>query len=348
MKPIIAIQPDNQQLSSGRWQSFSTRWHELASRQGIVTREINVYSSAKDLFEQLNGCDAFMWWFAQPLSSIRPGLRIIAALVHVNQVRTFPDLHTIWHFDDKIAGYYLLRAAGIPTPRTWVLWTRRQAEGFLSNAEFPLVLKLTSGIVSRNVELLPTTKEAKCYVHELFGAGMHSLPPANLPFRWLIRRLREATRIVRSQESNEAFHNGYMLLQEFLPDNEFDIRITVIGNRAFAFRRFNRPNDFRASGSGRIDWDPAQIPTDALLLAYQTACLLKTQSLAVDILRREGKPVITEISYYYEGWAIEACPGHWEWLNSSESPEWVEGNMRPEDAIWEDFIASLGIEIEPV
>lgn len=174
---IIAIQSDNQQLSSGRWQSFSARWHELASKQGIETREVDVYSSKEDFFEQLNGCDAFMWWFAQPLSSIRPGYRLIASLAHVNQMRTFPDIKTIWHFDDKNAEYYLLRAAGIPTPQTWVLWRRRQAENFISGAKYPLVLKLASGIVSHNVELISTKKEASRYINELFGAGMHSLPP---------------------------------------------------------------------------------------------------------------------------------------------------------------------------
>lgn len=335
---IIAIQPDHQQLSSGRWQSFSARWFELASQQGIATREVNVYSNDKDFFDQLSGCNAFMWWFAQPLSSVRPGFRLIASLAHISQIRTFPDINTIWHFDDKIAEYYLLRAAEIPTPQTWILWTRRQADDFISAAKFPLVLKLASGIVSRNVELILTEKEAKHYINELFGAGMHSLPPPKLPFRWLIRRLREASRILVSKESNEAFHNGYLLLQEFLPDNEFDIRVTVIGDRAFAFRRFNRPNDFRASGSGRIDWDPTQIPIDALLLAYRAASLLKTQSLAVDILQKNRELVIAEISYYYEGWAIESCPGHWKWLNGSKLPEWVEGSMRPEDAIWDDFV----------
>ena len=135
-----------------------------------------------------------------------------------------------------------------------------------------------------------------------------------------------------------------MLFQEFLPGNDFDIRITIIGNRAFAFRRHNRPNDFRASGSGRIDWDPTQIPLDALMLAFKTAKTLKTQSLAVDILRRNGEPVIVEISYYYEGWAVAACPGHWQLQNHSPQPIWVEGSMRPEDAIWSDFIACLDIQ----
>jgi hypothetical protein len=172
---------------------------------------------------------------------------------------------------------------------------------------------------------------------------MHALPPPNLPFRWLIGRFREARRILFCQKNNDEFNKGYLLFQEFLPGNDFDIRITVIGNRAFAFRRHNRPNDFRASGSGRIDWDSTQIPEDAILLAFETARILQTQSLAVDVLRRDGKPVIAEISYYYEGWAIAACPGHWKLHGDSQQLVWVDGPMRPEDAIWKDFVTRLGL-----
>lgn len=285
-----------------------------------------------------------MWWFAQPLPLIRSGRNIILALAHARKILTFPNFNTIWHFDDKRSEYYLLKLAGIPTPRSWVFWRRKQAENFVEEADFPLVMKLSSGIVSHNVALVRNIKEARRSIRELFGAGMYGFPPEKIPFRWLARRIRESFRILLAQESYDEFHKGYVLFQEFLLDNAFDIRITIIGNRAFAFRRFNRPNDFRASGSGRIDWDPAYIPTDALLLAYQAARILETQSLAVDILRREGEPVIAEISYYYEGWAIEACPGHWEWPSDQDLPEWVDGKTRPEDAIWEDFIDKLGIQ----
>ncbi|CAE6502054.1 RimK-like ATP-grasp domain-containing protein [Nitrosomonas nitrosa] len=344
-KPIIAIQKDHQLLTSGRYQSFSARWHELAAQQGITTRAIDIFSNATDGVVQLQDCDAFMYWFAQPPSVSRPARKLIASLAHVSKIRVFPNLNTIWHFDDKIAEFYLLRLAGIPIPKTTVLWSRDQAVEFITTAtSYPLVLKLTSGIISRNVELVHNAKAAHRCVQELFGSGMHTLPPPNFPFRWYLKRILEASRILLCRERDEEFHKGYLLFQEFLPGNDFDIRITIIGNRAFAFRRHNRPNDFRASGSGRIDWDPTQIPLDALMLAFKTAKTLKTQSLAVDILRRNGEPVIVEISYYYEGWAVAACPGHWQLQNHFPQPIWVEGSMRPEDAIWSDFIACLDIQ----
>lgn len=342
-KPIIAIHEDNLQLSSGRYQSFSARWHELAHQQGVETRKVDINTSSENYFGQLNGCSALMWWFGQPIPVSRPGRRIIASLAHISKIPTFPNLNTIWHFDDKVAQYYLLSATPIPIPKTWVLWLRRPAEEFLSSATYPLVLKLASGITSRNVELVRNPQDARRCVKELLDGGMHTLPPPNLPFRWLAGRFLEAFRILACEKNNDEFHKGSLLFQEFLPGNDFDIRITIIGNRAFAFRRHNRPNDFRASGSGRIDWDPAQIPEDAIRLAFEAAQILQTQSLAVDVLRRNGEPVIAEISYYYEGWAIAACPGHWELHEGTQQLGWIPGETRPEDAIWKDFVNRLGI-----
>ena len=130
-----------------------------------------------------------------------------------------------------------------------------------------------------------------------------------------------------------------------MPDNEFDTRVTVIGNRAFAFRCFNRPNDFRTSGSGRIDWDPSKIDIDSVRLAYRVAKRTQTQSNAVDILQRGKERVINEMSYYYEGWAVYECPGHWELQGTDPDTgqlDWVEGQMRLEDAITEDFLTRIG------
>ena len=121
-------------------------------------------------------------------------------------------------------------------------------------------------------------------------------------------------------------------------------RFTVIGNRAFAFRRHNRPDDFRASGSGRIDWDVSKVDLDMIRLAIRARRKLGSQSLAIDGLYRNGKPAIIETSYVYDTWAVEACPGHWEVDDADTDAtdlRWVEGHLKPEDAILEDFLARV-------
>ena len=128
---------------------------------------------------------------------------------------------------------------------------------------------------------------------------------------------------------------NYALFQEFLPGNEFDTRVTVIGDRAFAFRRFNRPNDFRASGSGNLQHDPSAVDLRCVSAAFAAAQRLKSQSMAFDFLfRGEGQePVVVEVSYCYADWAVERCPGHWD-----SRLNWHEGHLWPEEAHVEDFL----------
>ena len=48
---------------------------------------------------------------------------------------------------------------------------------------------------------------------------------------------------------------GYVYFQDFIPQNNFDIRVCVVGDKAFAIKRMVRENDFRASGSGFIYYE---------------------------------------------------------------------------------------------
>jgi len=104
----------------------------------------------------------------------------------------------------------------------------------------------------------------------------------------------------------------------------------------------NRTGDFRASGSGVIDWNPELIDPGAIRLAFKVAEQLQTDSLAIDILYKGTVPVVAEISYTYASWAVAKCPGHWVHTRESiEKLSWVHGSLRPEDAIFEDFLHKI-------
>jgi glutathione synthase/RimK-type ligase-like ATP-grasp enzyme len=250
----------------------------------------------------------------------------------------YPDQKTCWHYDDKIAQAYLLRAAGIPTPRSWVWFDREQAVAWARQAGYPLVLKLASGAGSRNIRLVNSVDEAIGWIELLFVAGVPCLDRQwHLPPGW--DRLSSGTRLLLKGDPPDPpweLNKDYVLFQEFLPGNDFDTRVTIIGDRAFGFRRFNRPGDFRASGSGDIDWDPEKVSSDFIHLAFKVASLLGLQSCAVDGLRRHGEAVVGEISYAFASWAVEACPGHWD-----SKLDWHPGRMWPEEAQVADFLSRL-------
>lgn len=331
----IAIQPDV--LPN---QSFSARWVERLTAAGHEVELVSVRDP--DFLERVSACDGFLWWFP-PLPYPRElGKRLLSALDHATNVFVHPDWRSCWHFDDKVAQTYLLQAAGIPMPRTWVLWRYDEAMEFCRTAQYPLVIKLSSGFRSENVGLLRNRAEAERMAQRLFGAGVSALRPRKLePLRVATRPFRNwlRLRLGRAPLSLPVVHRNYMLVQEFVAGNEFDTRVTIIGDRAFAWRRNNRPNDFRASGAGRNDHDPAKIDRDALRLAFHAARTLRMPSLCFDVLRRDGKPVITEVSYYFESKSVPLSSGHWR-LDGDEL-RWIEGTMRAEDAVLDDFLARL-------
>ena len=119
---------------------------------------------------------------------------------------------------------------------------------------------------------------------------------------------------------------NYVLFQKFLPNNLFDTRVSIIGERAFAFRRFNRKNDFRASGSGNIDYDLNEIDLRAIEIAFNISNKLDFQSMAYDFLINEEKELeICEISYTYVDYAVYDCPGFWD-----KDLKWHEGHCWPQ------------------
>ena len=353
----VAVQPDRltadhdpamenaQGTNPGR--SFSERWLQRLSELGH--EGISVDAFAPDFFDQIAGCDGFMWWFPPTLYPRELGRRIMLALSQASNVLPFPDWKECWHFDDKIAQSYLLEAAGIRIPKTWVFWAADPAEAFCRTAPYPLVIKLSAGVYSNNVALVRNEAEARFHIGRLFhpdGVQKLAKPPASLREAVRLRLrdgLRGLKRLRRSRSNGMDVHRDQLLVQEFLPGNAYDTRVTIIGKRAFGVRRFNRPNDFRASGSHHIDRDPALVAEDALRLAFRAARRLDVHSLAVDVLRRDGKPVLNEVSYFFPGYSVNLNSGRWELDGEPEDGHlrWVDGPISAEDATLDDFLERL-------
>jgi glutathione synthase/RimK-type ligase-like ATP-grasp enzyme len=344
----VAIQGDQLRLPDGRSESHSARWSERARQHGLNVREVNVWKN--DILEQLQGCDAFMWRYFHVPRDRRLAQRLMPVVEHQLGIPIYPDWRTAWHYDDKVAQKYLLEAAGIPAPQTWVFWNMESAREFLATAEYPLVWKLSGGASSESVELLRSQPQAEEALERMFHEGIVLprvmwWPPARWTGRQRVKQTMRALLLGRTNRPHKSptaveLHNNYLYLQEFVADNDGDLRVTVVGRRAFAFRRFNRPDDFRASGSGDFDLDPAAVDVDAVRLGFRVAQLLGTQSVAIDFLRRDSSYVVGEVSYAYVTWVVHECPGHWV-LGEDGELFWVDGQMWPEDAQFDDFALRL-------
>ena len=134
---------------------------------------------------------------------------------------------------------------------------------------------------------------------------------------------------------------GYAYFQDFIPGNDFDTRVTVIGDRAFAFTRNVRPGDFRASASGDIVYDAHGINQKCVEIAFGVTRKVGSQSMAFDfVLGENQQPLILEVSYAFGsgrnihiGQAVYSCPGYWD-----AKLIWHQGHVWPQDAILVDLL----------
>lgn len=328
--------------------SFSDRWIDVCTAKAIPFVRLNCNST--DIVQQCSGVRAVLWhWTLSSVAEQLTARQVIAAL-EKSGVLVFPSVATCWHYDDKVAQKFLLESIGAPSIPTWVFTNQDEANEWVACAAWPKVFKLRCGAGSSNVWLVRSRRQAEAMCRRAFGRGFaaHQGYFSDLGTRvrktkqrgdmW--QKLRRAPRSIFSLlqlQRGLPRQKGYAYFQEFLPGNAFDTRITVVGDRAFAFLRRNRPGDFRASGSGQIVYDPVQVDKRCVEIAFQVADRLGTQSLAFDFLfDANQEPKIGEISYCYVASAVQACGGHWD-----RRLTWHEGQVWPQDAILEDVLGAL-------
>ncbi len=328
--------------------SFSDRWIKYCSKHDIEYRIVNCYDTG--IVNQLKDVTGLLWHWAHYEHAAQLAARQIISSVEKMGIKVFPDISTCWHFDDKVGQKYLLESIGAPLVPAHVFFDKDEAMKWIGNAEFPKVFKLRSGAGSYNVRLVQTEGEAKKLCHAAFGKGFVSVSGyfsdtrtkvgkiKNLSdFLAKLKRFPEAIAGVLRSRRLFPKERGYIYFQDFLPDNKFDTRITIIGDRAFGFLRYNRPNDFRASGSGAIVYNMNKVDEMCIKIAFQVAEDINAQSLAFDFIFDENRnPRIVEVSYCYQNKAVRDCPGYWD-----RKLNWHEGHIWPEDAIIEDLIRKL-------
>jgi hypothetical protein len=329
--------------------SFSQRWIEYCEDNHMPYKLVNCYSS--DIIEQVMDCDGLMWhWYQGDIIGVQFARQLTCALERMGK-RVFPDSNTGWTFDDKISQLYLLKAIDCPVVPSYVFYEEEEALEWINSTTFPKVFKLKGGAGSVNVKLVRSKSAALALAKKAFGKGFPSYDRVAL-FKDNILKMRTrpgAGTVIASLkafgrifiptklERYTPWERGYLYFQDFIPDNEYDTRLIVIGNRCFGLRRYNRQNDFRASGSGNFGYNEEFFDRRCIRLAFETSKKLNVQSMAYDFIMDErNEPLMVEMSYCFSYEAYEHCPGYWD-----DQLVWHEMTFKPLYFIVEDFINSI-------
>jgi glutathione synthase/RimK-type ligase-like ATP-grasp enzyme len=333
-----------------RDRSFSHRWVEYCDERKIPYTVVDCLRA--DAVSQLRAADVFLWhWHHQEPREQLVARHVIRA-AELMGLAVFPNTATCWHYDDKVAQKYLLESVGAPLVPTYVFFDLDEALEWTRHTVFPKVFKLRKGGGSANVRLVRDADQARRLVHRAFTKGFSPVAgygrDAARRYRTArrrrdlleaLRRLPATLRNIRQLNRELGPERGYAYFQDFIPGNQYDTRVTVIGERAFAFTRNVRPSDFRASGSGDINYALERVRPECLTVAFDAARRIGAQSLAFDfVLTPDHQPKVVEVSYCFDAEAVFRCRGHWD-----DQLRWHEGHLWPQDAILVDLLNSRGI-----
>ena len=301
---------------------FHPRWVKYCEDKNIPFKLVDVY--ANDIIQQLNDCDALMWHHSQNSPKDLVAAKPILFALEQAGIKVFPNFNTNWHFDDKLGQKYLSEALGISLVPTFVFYEKSVAFEWAAKTNFPKVFKLRGGAGSANVKLTRTKEEAEKLIRKAFGKGFSNYDAlGSLKERWRKWRLGKSSitdlfkgfiRFVYPPPFAKAHGRevGYIYFQEFIPNNDSDIRIIVIGDKAFAIKRMVRENDFRASGSGSILYEKQNFNEDDVKLAFEINNKIQSQCTAMDFVYQNDKPLLVEISYGFSAEGYDPCPGFWD------------------------------------
>lgn len=327
MKMKIAIQKTKN--------GFDSRWIDFCIKNGINYKIVDAYSN--NIVQDLADCDVFMWHHHHAsIKDVKFAKQLLFSLEQAG-MKVFPNFNTNWHFDDKLGQKYLLEAIHAPLVPTYAFYTRSSAIAWINSTTFPKVFKLRGGAGSYNVKLVRDKSAALRLVKRAFGKGFSQYSKwENLKERWYHYKKGHNSLLYVLKGIGRLFYEppfarfvghekGYIYFQDFIENNDHDIRVIVIGDKAFAITRLVREHDFRASGSGNILYDHNLIDIRCISIAFDVALKLKSQCTAFDfVFDKNSQPLIVEISYGFAADAYDQCEGYWD-----RNLNWIEGHFNP-------------------
>ena len=324
---MIAIHDNNSPVL------FHFRWIDHCQKNNIPFKLVNCY--ATDIVHQLKDCKALMWHYHQAEPSDIVMAKSLLFSMEQSGMKVFPDFNTAWHFDDKVGQKYLLEALEIDIVKTWVFYSEKVAMEWIDHTTFPKVFKLRGGAGSQNVQLIHYAAQAKKLVDKAFGKGFPAYDGwesiQERYRRWRLGKtdafdvVKGFVRLVKPPRYASVIGNemNYLYFQEFIANNDSDIRIVIVDGKAFGIKRMNRKDDFRASGSGFIIYEKDAIDERFVKVSFEYQKKLKAQCIAYDyVLDENNQPLLIEISYGFANAGYDDCPGYWD-----EQLVWHEGKF---------------------
>lgn len=320
----VAIYKDSQGVThSTNWANV---WAEYCQEHHIGFEILDLFRC--NPIEKLKDFQILLWHFDQYNHAEMLEARSILYSAKKMGLKVFPDYNDVWHFDDKIAEMYLLQSINAPIPRSFVYYDCESLKRAVDEGEiiFPIVAKLRSGSGSHNVKLIKTKHSLLSYASKMFSKGINPAPSilykttSNIrsshnkqQFLSKMKRIPEFLRTL-SNARRLPREKDYVYLQEYIPNDGFDMKVVVVGDKCTFIVRPVRSHDFRASGGGEVFFDKKYFNKQVVESAFKVADALGSQCMGFDFVvnKDTGEGMIVEMSYGFSHQAIMTSKGYYD------------------------------------
>lgn len=329
--------------------SWVNPWEDFLKENNISYDKIDLLGV--NAVETLRNYDVLLWHFGQYVFSEMMETRSILYSAKMMGLKVFPDFKDAWHFDDKVAEMYALQAVGAPIPRSQVYYEMTTLKHALEEGEieFPIVAKLRTGSGSHNVKLIHNKAQLLHYARRMFGRGYNPAPSLLYKTSSNIRsshdkatfmaKLKRVPEFLRVLKGARKFPNekGYVYLQEFIPNDGYDMKVVVVDNKLSGFNRPIRSHDFRASGGGTFLHDRNLFTENIIQSAFAAADAIGFKCVGFDYVvdNRTGEGKIVEMSYGFSHTAVMGLGG---WFD--RDCQWHEGSLNAPEELLKNLLVS--------
>lgn len=158
-----------------------------------------------------------------------------------------------------------------------------------NNIIFPCVVKTAEGAVSKGVFLAKNGKQLLKIVKKVSRT-----PFLYYEFYDYIRK------IIHKGYRRESLYRKKFIIQEFVPGLKNDWKVLVFWDKYYVLRRSNRPNGFRASGSGLFSFDE-KVDIRLLEAAKEIRQYFDVPMMSLDLAISGDKVILLEFQFLYFG-----------------------------------------------
>lgn len=346
MKRVAIIEDDSYGHHSASW---AASWIEYCDDKGL---EYDLIAWRKpDALDRMLACDALLWHFSHYSRAEMAFARSFLYATEMAGIPVFPGYPDAWHFDDKIAQSLFLKAIKAPIPAAHCFYDMETLSEWVGTRQaLPVVAKLKAGSGSQSVKLLHNREEVLKYGRTMLkGRGQSSTPSTIFKATSNLRSAASLSEILaRAKRVPEFLHSlrmakqmpmeqGYVYLQDFIPNDGFDLKVVVVGDKLSFIGRSVRKNDFRASGGGALFYDRDLMSPGIIDCAFEVSDKMGSLCAGFDfaINSETGEPVILEVSYGFSNAALLKAGGYYD-----RAHQWTEEPMNAPHEILKALLKS--------